>query len=132
LIKSLADAVRQSQTYQEISYKDLITEVNNNIYYGYNELLKSNLINDPVIETTLALAILPFVPFSIVKRTKSGRIVYHKIQAGLWKYERLRRSGGDVQTNVTFEAARIAKAIKVGLVAAYHEATKGAGDEPEE
>jgi hypothetical protein len=65
-------------------------------------------------------------------RTKKGQIVYRKIQAGLWKYERGRRPGGDMQTNVTFEAARIAKAIKVGLTAAFHEATKGAGDEPEE
>jgi hypothetical protein len=99
---------------------------------GYNELRDAGLISDPVIETTLALAILSFVPFSIVQRTKNGRVVYRKIQAGLWKYERARRSGGETQTNLTFKAARIAKAIKVGLIAAYHEATKGEGEEPTE
>jgi hypothetical protein len=67
-----------------------------------------------------------------VKRTKNGRIVYRKIQAALWKYERQKQLGGGWQTNVTFETARIAKALKTGLVAAYHEATKGPGDEPEE
>lgn len=115
-----------------ISFEDVVNQVNKNIHQGYNELLVSDLISDPVIETTLVLAILPFVPFSIVKRTKRGHIVYRRIQAALWKYERSSRSGGDIQINLTFEAARIAKAIKVGLTAAFHEATKGPGDEPDE
>jgi hypothetical protein len=99
---------------------------------GNFRLIRAELITDPVIEATLALAILPFVPFSIVKRTQKGRIVYRKIQAGLWKYERSKKAGGDTQVQLTFEAARIAKVIKAGLVAAYHETTKGEGDEPED
>ena len=113
-------------------YQKITNDVNNYVFSGYHELLNAHLITDPVIETTLALAILSFVPFSIVKRTRKGNVVYRKVQAALWKYETERRSGGISQTHVTFEAARIAKAVKTGLVAAYHEATKGAGDEPEE
>jgi transposase-like protein len=40
------------------------------------------------------------------------------------KYERKRNAGGEVETKLTFEAARIAKALKVGLVAAWHSATE--------
>ena len=91
----------------------------------------NDLITDPVIEPILGLAILPFVPFSIVKRTKNGRVVYRKIQAALWKYERAKRSGL-VETNVTFEAARISKVIKTSLIAGWHEATEEPVDEPED
>jgi hypothetical protein len=102
-----------------------------NIYRGFRELRSNNFITDPIIETVLSLAILSIVPFSIVKRTKNGRLVYRKIQDGLWKYQCDRR-GGHSQVNLTFEVARIAKALKVGLTAAYHEALKSEGDEPEE
>jgi hypothetical protein len=111
---------------------NIIEDLNSIIINGYRELLNAGLITDPVIETVLGLAILSFMPFSIVKRTKNGRIVYRKVQAALWKYERAKRSGGAAETNLTLEAARIAKALKVGLISAYHEATKGAGDEPDE
>jgi hypothetical protein len=99
---------------------------------GYNELLLADLITDPIIETTLALAILPFVPFSIVKRTQKGQVVYRKLQAFAWKWEQVRLRGGTIQTNLTFEVARIANAIKVGLTAAIHETTKSAGGTPDE
>jgi hypothetical protein len=102
------------------------------IQSGYAELLGKALIVDPVIETTLGLAILSLVPFSFVKRTKRGQLEYQKIQAAAWKYEWSRKRGGDVQTNLTFEVARIAKALKVGIVAAYHHATSSEGDEPED
>jgi hypothetical protein len=115
-----------------INYEDLRIDLNANIHQGYEQLLRANLISDPVIEAALGIAILGCLPFSIVKRTRNGNVVYRKLQAALWKYERQKRSGGLTETNVTFEAARIAKALKTGLVAAYHEATKNAGDEPEE
>jgi hypothetical protein len=111
---------------------DLSKKVNSFIGLGYQELIHEALIIDPIIETTLGLAILSMLPFSYVKRTKKGQLEYKKIQAAAWKYERLRKSGGGVQTNLTFEAARIAKVLKVGIVAAYHQATKGEGDEPED
>jgi hypothetical protein len=72
------------------------------------------------------------VPFSYVKRTKKGQLEYRKIQAAGWKYEWSRKRGGELQTNLTFEVVRIAKAVKVGIVAAYHQATKGEGDEPDD
>jgi hypothetical protein len=99
---------------------------------GYQSLIDAELITDPIIETSLALAVLGVTPFSIVKRTRRGQVIYRKLQAGLWKYERKRNVTGDIETNVTFEAARIARAIKVGLIAAWHSATKGEGDEPPE
>jgi hypothetical protein len=109
-----------------------IVDINEIVNLGYDELLTAGLISDPVIDYHLAIAILSFLPFSISTRTHKGRVVYRKIQATLWKYKRERLSGGDIQTNLTFEVARIARAIKIGLTVAYHEATKGAGDEPEE
>lgn len=87
LLQFLKSSVRP-----DISVIDVVSKISTDIFAGYNNLFYSGLISDPVIETTLALAILPFVPFSIVKRTKKGQIVYRKIQAGLWKYERERRS----------------------------------------
>lgn len=55
------------------------------------------------------------MPFLIVKRTKSGNVVYRKLRPALWKSESRKRSGGTVETNVTFEVARIAKALKTGF-----------------
>jgi hypothetical protein len=108
-----------------------IVSFNTRMRDGYRFLHETGLITDPIIETILGLAILPFVPFSIVKRTKNGRVVHRKIRAALWKYERAKRAGV-VETNLTFEAARIAKVIKCSLVAGWHEATKDEGDEPDE
>jgi hypothetical protein len=107
-------------------------EISSVINSGYFELLRDDLVSDPVIETTLGLAILSALPFSFVKRTRKGQLEYKKIQAAAWKYEWSRKSGGEVQMNLTFEAARIAKALKVGIVAAYHQATNGESDEPDE
>jgi hypothetical protein len=121
LCKSLISPMRE---------EDIIIGINENMKRGYQELLISGLISDPIIETTLFLTVLSFIPFSIVKRTKNGKVVYRKIQAAFWKYERQQRSGGSVQTNWTFEAIRIARAIKAGLTAGFHEATKE--DEPDE
>jgi hypothetical protein len=109
-----------------------VGEINRIVKEGYEELIRASLITDPIIEATLSLAILSILPFSIVKRTKNGRTVYRKVQAALWKYEHQRRSGGATEINLTFEAARIARALKTGIIAAYHDATKGAGEEPEE
>lgn len=104
--------------------------VNQSILTGYRNCMELNLVTDPAIEVSLGLAIIGFLPFSIVKRTKDGEVIYRKIQAALWKYERDRRRGKTTQTSITFAAARIARAIKTGLVYAYHDATKGEGDEP--
>jgi hypothetical protein len=108
---------------------DFIRNVDKNIDVGYQTCLDLNLISDPVIEMTMGLAILGLVPFSIVKRTKDGEVVYKKIQAGLWKYEREKRRGGIEHTSVSFTAARIARAMKTGLISAWHDATKDEGDE---
>jgi hypothetical protein len=106
-------------------------EINSSVSVGYKELRENHFIVDPVIETTIGLAIMSLIPFKYVKKTKRGQIAYRKIQAGAWKYEWSRKAGGHVQTQLTFEVARIAKALKIGVVAAYHEAAKGEGDEPE-
>jgi hypothetical protein len=106
-----------------------IERVNEHILQGYNRCRELGLISDPVIEVGLGIAILGFVPFNIQKRTKAGHVVYRKIQAGLWKYEQERRRDGATKTSLTFAAARIARAFKTGLIAAYHDATKGEGDE---
>ena len=117
---------------QSIDYSILLSDINSSIDDGYRYLVRAGLITDPVIEATLALAILGLFPFSIVKRTNKGQVVYRKFQAALWKYEHDKRAGGVIETNLTFEAARIAKALKVGLISAYNEATKGPGEPPVE
>jgi hypothetical protein len=107
-------------------------QVNHFIRSGYEELRQKALITDPVIEATLGVAFLSILPLSYVKRTKKGQLEHLKIQAALWKYERSRRSGGALQTSLTFEAARFAKILKIGIAAAYDQATKDEGDEPED
>jgi hypothetical protein len=114
-----------------VSDRTCAEQINSYIKLRYEEVLSQSLIIDPIIETTLGLGILSLLPFSFVKRTKKGQLEYRKIQAAVWKYEWSRKRG-DVQTNLTFEAARIAKALKVGIIAAYHEATSSEGDEPED
>jgi hypothetical protein len=115
----------------EISESTRVSHINAYIKSGYDELLERSWIIDPIIETTLGLAILSLVPFSFVSRTKKGQLEYRKIQAAAWKYE-LSRKKGDVQINLTFEAVRIAKALKVGIIAAYQQATSSEGDEPDD
>lgn len=103
--------------------------VNDAVQSGYSGLVERNLISDPILETGLAFAILSFMPFSVTRRTKKGRQVYLKLQSMLWRYEREHRRDGSAEVNVTFEAARIARVLKTGVVAAVHEATKIAGKE---
>jgi len=127
--------VRQSLSSAGLPLDAFANQLNSIIHNGYRRLYLDEIITDPVIESIVGfgIAILPFVPFSIVKRTNKGRVVYRKIQAALWKYERTKTTGGHVQTNLTLEAARIARVIKTSLIAGWHEATKPAeGDEPED
>jgi hypothetical protein len=106
---------------QPINPDELTNKVNQNIQTGYKELLDKELITDPVIELSLGLCILSgFMPFSIVKRTKNGEEVSLEITAQMWKYERIKRSGNVTETNVTLEAARIARALKTGLITAWN------------
>jgi hypothetical protein len=49
----------------DISEQDVIIGINVNIAQGYNELRNPHLIIDPIIEATLSLAVLSFIPFSI-------------------------------------------------------------------
>jgi hypothetical protein len=106
-------------------------ELNTIIQSGYQELLAKELLIDPVIEATIGLAVLGFIPFSFVKRTNKGQLEYRKIQATLWKYEMSRKRSG-VETNITFEVARIAKALKAALVAGFHQINSSESDEPDE
>lgn len=115
-----------------LQYDAVANSINNSIVKGYTELYTNQLVTDPIIEAALAVAILSFVPFSFVKRTKDGRVVYRKIQASLWKYERSRKSGAVTQVDLTLKTARIAKVVKAALVSAWSEATKDEDDEPEE
>jgi hypothetical protein len=107
----------------------LANELNLALCEGYRELLDQHLISDPVIDATIGIAILSTIPFSFVRRTKDGHAVYLKLHALLWKYE-WEKGRGEATLNLTLETARIAKALKEGLVTAYHHATKGEGDEP--
>jgi hypothetical protein len=109
---------------------ECVMEINRAINAGYQELIKSGLLTDPIIETSIALAILSFVPFSMTRRTKKGRLAYLKMRSAIWSYERQRTTGGEVRTDWRFEAARIAKALKSGVATAFHELTKDAGEEP--
>ena len=106
-------------------------ELNRSLQLGYEYAVDNDLIVDPIVEATLGIAILSLVPFSFVARTRKGQSVYRKIQAGLWRYERIRRKEGEVEVSITFETARIAKILKVGITAAYRAATREAGEEPE-
>jgi hypothetical protein len=134
VMRAFIDSFIRSQ--RSANYQDAlpmaVAAINASIRHGHQELMEADLITDPVIDPMLGFAILPFVPFSIVKRTKNGEVVYRRIQAGLWKYERARGKGGIMDVNLTFETARIARTLKKAVVAAYHEITKGAGEEQEE
>ena len=127
---TLLDGSLDIEAYRQL-WEYLFGNFHSNAQIGYVELRKLHFVTDPVIETTLGLAIISLVPFSFVKKTRAGELQYRKIQAALWKYEWSRTQNDEVELNVTLEAARIAKTIKVGLAAAFHQATKGEGDEPE-
>jgi hypothetical protein len=115
---------------KHMSPRRLLNEelINSAIPYGYNELLEKDLITDPILEG--GLAILGFVPFSIVKKTTKGQAAYLRVRAALWSYERKRTTGGSTEIQLKWEIARIAKTLKVGIMSAFHEATKDGGDEP--
>jgi hypothetical protein len=103
--------------------------LNHYIQAGYLQMESDGCIYDPVIETGLMLAVLSLVPFSFVRRTRKGQVTYKKIRSALWKYE-WQRQRDDIEVNLTFETARIARALKAALVAAYHQASKGEGEDP--
>src|SRR4051794_4926040 len=115
-----------------VTLPSFLVDSNDNIETGYTKCMEMDLISDPIIETTLGIAILGFIPFSFVKKTRKGHLVYRKIRSGLWKYEKQKNKDGDWETNVTFEATRIARAIKIGITHAYNDATKGESEEPVE
>src|SRR6516165_7242242 len=70
--------------------------INQHVERGYNELLQADLITDPIVETTLALVILPFVPIFHREADQKRQVIYRKIQAGLWKYGSFEFRMGDV------------------------------------
>jgi len=127
----LAHRILSNAGVQFATPHSLLEEASKSARAGYHELISRELITDPIIETTLGIAILSLMPFSIVTRTEKGRLVYTKIQAAMWNYQREIKKN-QVETNLTFRVARIAKTLKVGLIAAYNEATKQRqGDEEE-
>ena len=112
--------------------REIVERINSAMTEGYRELLGRELISDPILEAGLTFAILSVIPFSMTRRTYKGRRVYLRVRAAPWEYEKRRRPGGEERVEVRFETARIARVIKTGTVAAFHEATKTAGDEPDE
>jgi hypothetical protein len=123
-IYPLVDHIVENIGFRSADTRDLIEQASRRAANGYRELVSRGLITDPIIETTLGIAVLSFIPFSIVKRTERGRVVYRRIRAAAWSYQRKTRSGGHVEMNLTFKVASIAGALKAGLVAAYNEAMK--------
>jgi len=107
----------------------IIGQINEAIHKGYEELLNKELISDPILETGLGLAILSMLPFSVTLRTRRGQREYLRLRAALWRYER-QNVRGVIKSDWRFEAARVARVIKTGVIAAFHEATKTEGEEP--
>lgn len=110
-----------------------IEDVNNALHDvrgAVEELERRDLVVDPILEVGLGAAVLGLVPFSFTHKTKNGKLAHLKLQAALWKYER-KRARDEVETNVTFEAARLAKILKGKLVELFHDVVGGRREPPD-
>lgn len=108
-------------------------DVNNALHdvrSAVDELERRDLIVDPILEIGLGAAVLGLVPVSFTHKTKNGKLAHLKLRAALWRYER-KRVRDEVETNVTFEAARLAKLLKGKLVELFHDAVGGRREPPD-
>jgi len=97
----------------QIELKEIIHRTQN----AFDSLLKNGLIEDPleIAAGAVTVGVLGFIPYGFTTKTRRGRVVYRKISAGYWTYERNVRNGV-VETNFNFRLVKLLRAFKKALI----------------
>jgi hypothetical protein len=96
-----------------------LEEVISQTQLAFESLLHKGLIEDPIeiAAGTIAIAVLGFIPFGFTTKTRRGRVVYRKVSATYWTYERKRVRNEDVR-QFSIRLIKVLSAFKTALIEA--------------
>lgn len=108
----------------EIELKEIIKKTQ----IAFDSLIAKGLIEDPleIAAGIVTLGVLGFVPYGFTTKTRKGRVVYRKVTAGYWTYERRVQNGIDAK-HFNFRLAKLLSAFKRALIEVSQEGV----DDPE-
>lgn len=84
---------------------------------AFDSLIAKGLIEDPleIAAGAVTVGVLGFIPYGFTTKTRKGRVVYRKVTAGYWTYERKVRNGID-EKHFNFRLAKLLSAFKRALI----------------
>lgn len=94
-----------------------LDEIINKTQTAFNSLVEKGLIEDPIeiAAGAVTVGVLGFIPYGFTTKTRRGRVVYRKITAGYWTYERRYRNGVN-ERNFNFRLVKLLSAFKKALI----------------
>lgn len=101
-----------------LHFEDVVSRTN----HAFDSLIEKQLIEDPLELAAggALLAVVGLLPYGFTTKTRRGRVVYRKIEAMYWAYEK-RVVRGEETTKYVFRLAKYLKAFKRAFVAAAQE-----------
>jgi hypothetical protein len=87
---------------------------------AYETLTRKGLIQDPleILVGGLLVGVMGLVPVSFTSRTKAGKVVYRKMKAAYWEWEKSERRGITTQ-KIEFRLLKLLKAFRAGAVSGF-------------
>lgn len=97
----------------QIELEEIVERTN----YAFKRLVERGLIEDPIeiAAGSVAIAVLGFIPYGFTTKTRRGRVVYRKISAPYWTYERKKIRNEQVST-FNIRLVKFLSALKKALI----------------
>lgn len=113
IFQKLFDSFLMHLDCHELSLREVVSHTQ----HAFDSLLQKGLIEDPIeiAAGTVAIAVLGFIPFGFTTKTRRGRVVYRKVSATYWTYERKRVRNEDV-TKFSIRLVKVLSAFKQALI----------------
>lgn len=94
-----------------------LAEIVERTQVAFESSIAKGLIEDPleIAAGVVTVGVLGFIPYGFTVKTRRGRVVYRKITAGYWTYERRVGNGTD-EKHFNFRLAKLLEAFKTALI----------------